>query len=387
MMVRTLSWLFPLVMVNCLFMACAAETKEAEEEVSAEDDADDSTHKNGDESYRPPIGDPITAEDLIWTWVGFPESKCRDGSSTGIGVSINSSSDKLMIYLEGGGACYNSLTCMANPASFSEANFTSLADGVFDRNNNDNPVKDWNHVYIPFCTGDVFLGDNVADPGIGEEQHFHGYKNMEMFLDRIVATFPDVTQVLSTGLSAGGFGCEGTAPLVARKFPPDVQLTLIGDSGPPMSGEYLDPCLMQGWREVWGFDNTLLAECGSACPDPNDYMVDLSLFLTDKFPDAVAGIVSGTSDSVIRMFYGFANNNCNPEEGIPSMPAETFQAGLLDFREKLKEFPNFNTYYVPGENHGWIRGPIFYETEVDGVRLVDWFRDIVEGNPPGHIGL
>lgn len=214
----------------------------------------------------------------------------------------------------------------------------------------------------------AILGDAVADPGIGEQQ-FHGYKNVEMFLDRIVPTFPDVTQVLNTGLSAGGFGSEGTAPLVARKFPPGTQLTLIGDSGPPMGGEFLDPCLMQGWRELWGFERTLLAECGSACPDPNDYMIDMSLFLADTFPDANAGIISASADSIIRTFYGFANDNCQPTDPIPSMPAEQFEAGLLDFREKLKDKPNVNTYYVGSESHGWIRGDAFYNTTTEGVRL------------------
>ena len=69
-------------------------------------------------------GAPITAADKTWTWVDFPGAKCRDGSDTGIGVNFNAASDKVMIYMEGGGACYNAITCGTNPAKYGAADFT-----------------------------------------------------------------------------------------------------------------------------------------------------------------------------------------------------------------------------------------------------------------------
>src|SRR5690348_4731360 len=48
-------------------------------------------------------GAPITTPANQWTWVDFPEALCRDGSSTGIGVRLNPNSNKVAIYLEGGG--------------------------------------------------------------------------------------------------------------------------------------------------------------------------------------------------------------------------------------------------------------------------------------------
>src|SRR5215471_1057250 len=46
-----------------------------------------------------------------WTWIPVDGAICRDGSKTGFGVSVGTETDKLMIYLEGGGACFNALTC------------------------------------------------------------------------------------------------------------------------------------------------------------------------------------------------------------------------------------------------------------------------------------
>lgn len=81
--------------------------------------AADSGPQTPDASVGPPpfvaTGAPITAADGAWTWVGFPDSFCRDGSTAGIAVSLESASNKVMIYIEGGGACFDSITCLANP--------------------------------------------------------------------------------------------------------------------------------------------------------------------------------------------------------------------------------------------------------------------------------
>jgi hypothetical protein len=56
-------------------------------------------------------GMPIMATDNTWTWVPFADTKCRSGTPAGIGVNMQSTSKRLMIYLEGGGACFDSQTC------------------------------------------------------------------------------------------------------------------------------------------------------------------------------------------------------------------------------------------------------------------------------------
>jgi hypothetical protein len=336
-------------------------------------------------TYVPPDGEPIKADDLTWTWVDFPESKCRDGSSTGIGVSLHSASKKVMIYLEGGGACFNALTCMANLISYSKGDFTGSSAGVFNRGNTDNPVKDWNFVYVPYCSGDVHGGNTAADPGTGTKEEFRGYKNLELFLDRIVPTIKNVDQVLLTGVSAGGFGAALNGDLVARTFPPEVTFTLVDDSGPPMNSDYLKSCLQKAWRELWGFDSTFLKDCGASCPDPNNFAVDWSLFLARKYTHAKAGVISSSQDAVISLFYGFGANDCTAV--IPNMAAADFEAGLMDFRTQLQSVSNFGTYYITSTSHTWLgTDNSFYNTTVGGVRLVDWVRDLLEGKTPTHVG-
>jgi hypothetical protein len=252
-------------------------------------------------------------------------------------------------------------------------------------NNTDNPVKDWNFVYVPFCSGDVHTGNNAADPGTGTQEEFRGYKNMALFLDRIVPTFKNVEKLLLTGISAGGFGAALDADLVARTFPPGISFTMEDDSGPPMNSDYLKTCLQKAWRELWGFDSTFLKDCGNSCPDPNNFAIDWALFLAKKYAHANAGVISSSHDAVISMFYGFGANNCSA--GLSSMAASDFEAGLIDFRTRLKNVPNFGTYYIDRTNHTWIGADdSFYNTTAGGVRLVNWFRDLIDGQAPTHVG-
>ena len=165
-------------------------------------------------------------------------------------MRINPASTKLYIYLEGGGACFNAATCTISLASFGATDFAGWAStvgltGIFDPTNAANPVQDWNAIYVPYCSADVHVGDATGvnvNGGGPTDQTFIGYENVGYDLGRIVPTFPQVTQVLLTGISAGGFGAAYNYDRAnsAAFCPPPV--ALIDDSGPPMSDGYLAPC-------------------------------------------------------------------------------------------------------------------------------------------------
>ncbi len=344
-------------------------------------------------NYVAPTGAPITgAQDNVWTWVPVDGAVCRDGSPAGFGVNMNSASKNLMIYLQGGGACYNAITCFANPPNFDSSTIASAASGgVLDRTNAANPVKDWNMVFVPFCTGDVHGGTatNVTVPGVAGLQQFVGYTNMGLFLDRIVPTFKNVQHVLHTGMSAGGFGSGLTIQLVADKFPPGTNITFIDDSGPPMSSTYLPSCLQGSWRTTWGFDNSFLKDCGADCPDPNNFAIDWSLHLLKKYPTQKSGLIESIDDSVITLFYGWGTNNCATPGSAVATPvdAATFKAGLLDFRSEITaKTQNFGTYYPNSTQHTWTQGASFYTEDEGGTALVDWYTNILNGGTPTQVG-
>lgn len=337
---------------------------------------------------QPDLGgptDPLVAPDLAWKYFEFPDAYCRDGSPAGISVNLNPDSKNLMIYLEGGGACFDGATCAGNPARVL-TNMLQPQAGLFDRSNAANPVKDWNFVYVPYCTGDNHTGTNPN--GMIDNlptQKFVGYLNMAAFLKRLKPTFSDAERVLLTGISAGGFGAAGNVPQVTRAFP-DAKGNLIDDSGPAMSNTFIVPCLQKKWNELWGLDKSIIAECGASCTNPDNFVLDYALFLADKYSKQTSGMIETTEDIIIRGFFGVGANDCTGNIVTTQVPPATFKEGLLDFRERVKAFPNFGTYFPAGNQHTWLGSRSVYEAEVGGVRMIDWVRDIVTDTKAAHVG-
>ncbi|WP_394850149.1 pectinacetylesterase family protein [Pendulispora brunnea] len=341
------------------------------------------------------VGAPVSnAPANAWTWVPVAGAKCRDGSDTGFAIRTKPDSKKLMIYLQGGGACFNAATCAANPQNFDFAswNGTQSSGGILSDSNAANPVKDWNAVFFPYCSGDIFGGSVESGdvPSGPQDQRFTGVANVLAYLKRIVPTFPNVDQVLLTGSSAGGFGASISYERVAKAFCPR-PVVMIDDAGPVMSDTYLPPCLQQRFRNVWNLNAGLPADC-TACnlADGGSAggLVNAVPFIINKYPQGRFGLLSADQDSTIRLFMSFGNNNCQNINGFPgTYPGDQYSKGLAELRDNyLKPTGRASTYYVPGERHTFLYGDEFYSTKVGDVALTDWVAGILNGAAPTHVG-
>lgn len=326
---------------------------------------------------------PITgAPNEQWLWAPVGGAKCRDGSDTGIGVNINPGSTKLMIFLEGGGACFNALTCAQNPSSFGESDFGKWAPkggaaGIFNRSDAASPVKDWSFVYVPYCTGDVHAGNRPAATvsGLSKPQQFVGYQNMGLILDRVLPTFTGLDHVLLAGVSAGGFGAAANFERVSKAFG-TVPVDLLDDSGPFMADPYAASCLQDQWRQLWGFSDTFLAACGADCPSTTNYLGAYGKHLATTFANRKLGLIESMDDATITLFFGFGDNNCT---GFTQLTEATFTAGLNDIRTQLAANTNFGTFYFKGSDHTSL-GLSAYDTRTAGTtKLSDWVTALVGG--------
>ncbi len=348
-----------------------------------------------------PDKSPITGlKANTWTWVPIEGAECRDGSPTGIGVNLGTA-DKVMIFLEGGGACFNFETCLGNPSSFSETDLTGRASstmdgysinvGILDRTNAANPAKDWSYVYVPYCTGDIHAGNAVAPVTgylMGAPQHFAGYVNMTLALDRVVPTFPKATEVLLAGMSAGGFGAALNYAHVAGAFG-SVPVTLLDDSGPFMEDPYLATCLQDKTRMLWGLDKTVLKDCGASCSSPSSFFLDYIKHMAQAHPSVGFGLADSTDDGTITQFFGFGASSCT---GYQQLSGATFTAGMEDIRTKLSAEKNFGEFLFVGTDHTTIQSAAFYprtaggpsDAGVDGgpaVLMTDWVTGLLAGKP------
>ncbi len=346
-----------------------------------------------------------------WGWQSVAGAKCRDGSDTGIGINLNPASTKVMIFLEGGGACFNSTTCGGNPSKYAEAEFTKAlagagaagfngsfddkkTNGIMSRADDKNPVKDWNMIYIPYCTGDIHGGVNPAGtvPGVPGTQQFVGRKNLDVDLAAIKALLPGTTEVLLTGMSGGGFGTVMTYDQVAT-FWGAIPVTMIDDSGPPMAAPYLAPCLQSQLVTLWGLDKGVLADCGADCVadgglDTGHFGIEVMKHLGKKYPDRRFGLIEATGDVTITSFFGFGNNGACGGGFNPVLETD-FTDGLLDIRAQMAFDKNFGSFYFGGADHQAhtsYEGQLDERTSTDALdggtgptTLYDWTAKMISG--------
>ena len=311
-----------------------------------------------------------------WTFIDVEGAQCRDGSATGFGIRLQEGADDLLIYLEGGGACFNSTTCGSNPSSFSRSDFTA---GVALRGNagifstaSSNPVGDWNMVYVPYCTGDVH-GGNAPDasvPGVSATQQFVGHQNIERYLDVLGPYLGDPSRLLLTGASAGGFGTLVNLDQVADTFDRS-ELTLLNDSGPIFFADNVfSPDLASSFVQLYSFDDAFSGSASALFE--TDGLEGIYDYYDARYPDATFGIASTLEDQVIRFFFGFGQN-----DGTITGPE--YAEGLRDLRANLPS--SWGTYFASGGGHTFISANGTYLGSSAGVSLNEWVGDLIDGNP------
>ena len=308
-----------------------------------------------------------------WAWIDVTGARCRDGSATGFGVRLQPGATDLAIYLEGGGACFDATTCALNDAEFTEADFqagvaTDGEVGIFSTRA-ENPVGDWNMVYVPYCTGDVHGGSapGTAVPGVDGLQQFVGHQNLELYLNAVQTSLATPDRVLLTGVSAGGFGALVNFAEVADRFESS-DLTMLDDSGPiPYENVVFSPELGEAFNALFNLSAALPAD---AAPLFNrDGLEGIYGYYTARYPDANLGLSSYLEDSVIRFFF----SGGQPDGEITG---DEFAFGLRDIRDKA---PTWRTYFALGDEHTFLRRDDRYYGTSAGVAMNEWVGDLIRG--------
>ena len=287
---------------------------------------------------------------------------------------------KLLIFEQGGGACWQDFY---NCNVLSEAQEPPTARvGIWDFDSPDNPLADHSIVYMPYCDGSVFSGDNdVFDPAFGAAigvpaavVRFHrGLRNQTAGMDVAKATFPNANRITLAGSSAGGVGVAGFAPFLARfVYGNTRKLTVFNDAGPVATN--LDAVDDIAARQAdWQFDQFYPASC-TEC---------------DAFGQSTAIIEWRLdNDSTIReAFYetdGDATNRFFLDLLPPNGTQQDYRDLILTEHGLLNaEYPDrYKRFIVSGDNsHTALQSPLFYTQEVDGVLLNEWTEDFLVPTP------
>lgn len=133
-------------------------------------------------------GGPVCVKDPV---TGRPN--CRLGNKQFSFYFKPGKEEKLIVYFDGGGACWDSNTCVTGqqtpgPAYVPELPKTVPTEGLFDQTNKKNPYRNWSITIIPYCTGDIHFGSKDQDytdftgavtgvPGGTVTLHHRGFDN------------------------------------------------------------------------------------------------------------------------------------------------------------------------------------------------------------------
>jgi hypothetical protein len=112
--------------------------------------------------------------DTGWRWVPFDDAFCSDAdgtaSKTGLAINWGTTAD-LVVFLQGGGACWEYYTCglvhTATTGPFGPSQFVTSAYNLYPsswarRANLPTALANATVVFVPYCTGDVHGGNAVT---------------------------------------------------------------------------------------------------------------------------------------------------------------------------------------------------------------------------------
>jgi len=130
------------------------------------------------------------------------EPQCMQGSEYRY-FAKRGTVNKLVMYYQGGGACWNNLTCVAETCkTLPDKNLDNYTSGFADLTNPSNPFRDWHIVFVSYCTCDIHFGDATRDyEGLTVEHR--GYHNSKVAEKWAREHFLNPEEVFVTGSSAG----------------------------------------------------------------------------------------------------------------------------------------------------------------------------------------
>lgn len=340
-------------------------------------------------SLTPSTPIPMTAN-RTWQWVPTPEAHCINDTPTGFGVNINSDApDKLAVYFEGGGLCFTAETCENNTANrdgYGETQFSEQflnSSRPYLSREATSPLRDYNMVYLPYCTGDLHAGDNQEGLTFnGRTYRFFGYKNAAIMLSRVLATWPNAKSVVIIGVSAGGYGATFNFERIARAWgapPNSAQTVLVNDSGTFVGDDGFAPCMQAAMRDAYRFDRTAMADCPSCLANANgsDTFARYFDFLLAHPSTARSriGFLTTTQDVALRQLASVGRSAACDLSNVflyPPPDAEVAIGSLLT-RTASSKLVHF---VVSSEDHTLLGAP---QTTIGGISIQSWFEAAIVG--------
>lgn len=357
----------------------------------------------------PDVWTEIDPADYGFTWEGItPGCTGAPGTSSDKYTFFvkGGKQDKLVIYFQGGGACWDPLTCGAYSALGVAATCTreqretvsmftdeNQGMGIFDTTQSDNPFKDWGFVYIPYCTCDLSWGaqdtEYEGDPlgwlaanGMSSSpftiQH-RGFVNFQAVLKYLQDNVHLPKKIFVTGSSAGSYGATVSFPYIKEAYPFS-QLYLLGDAGNGVTGGNFSTEGLINWNAQmpdWIFPDS---------NDPNLTVDQMYTRIAAEYPWSKLAQYTTAYDGTQIVFYNIELNLTNPAGwgNVTQEVSDEWHQTMTTYAQNVaNESPNYRYYIAAGTDHTIMMSPKFYtEQSAGGVAFAKWVGAMV-ANPFG----
>lgn len=298
------------------------------------------------------------------------------------------SADGLMVFFQGGGACWNDATCSQPRLAGDHALFKekdgdkslyeaellpdvdpSRMNGLFDRTEENNPVRDWSKIFVPYCTGDVHSGSNTAhyrDPATGKPftiQH-RGWDNMQVVMHWMRANAPQPARLLVAGSSAGAYGAA-THFTSLRNMYPKAASAFLGDAGQGVTTPEFEQARNVNWN--YQLPTSVFGRDAQRTPDAETVGRLAAHFPQDRFAQYTT-----VHDATQTAFYALMGGPRTCDAWTNKMTQE------LSRRQTV---PNFHAYLAEGDAHTILRQPRLYAEQSAGVAFTQWLGTLLGKDP------
>jgi hypothetical protein len=301
--------------------------------------------------------------------------------------------NKVVMYYQGGGACWENLTCFlpvckdgADPISDDPDNASS---GFADLDNPANPFRDWNIVFVTYCTCDIHFGDadQVYSGSLPDVEVSHrGFENAKVVEKFAREHFLNPDTVFVTGSSAGAYGAVFHGALLHETWPAS-GFRVLGDAG----NGVITPEFLQNEFENWNFQANLPPYIPGVeeAITSGEGMVAYIEAVADFYPKSNWAHYSTSYDGGSGGQTGFYNVMLNDSNPIAAL---TWWEGSCQFNdvmvdqadETFSRAPdNYRFYIGAGSRHTMYGNNKVYTDQSGGESetIVDWIEDMIAFDP------
>jgi len=306
--------------------------------------------------------------------------------------------NKVVMYYQGGGACWENVTCnipVCKDGADAAGDDPDLAtSGFADLSNPDNPFRDWNIVFVTYCTCDIHYGDidqtysgALADIDVAHR----GFSNAKVAEKFARENFINPDVVMVTGSSAGSYGALFHGAILPRVWPAS-DVNVLGDAG---NGVITPDFLLDEFNN-WNFQANLptdipgLLESITSGEGLPAYLEAVGEFFPDVSWANYSSAYDGSNGGQTGFYHIMVNDGNVLAPGALNWweSSCTFESLMrqqaVDVDAALATGPDNYRYYIgTGSRHTMYGSDKIYSDQTGGESqtIVDWVNDMLAYQP------